>query len=279
MEIPPQYRSKDLHDRYFESEHRALSWIGARASNHIWQYPQFRDYLETQLEDDSAPLPTRTFPKRICLSQEWKDYIIKIGRGTATENLEMSGLVAGDVRTRRIDLRKPQSALAKQVSSTILSEAMNHAAQEGYTHVLGRLHSHPFASCLKKELLDQILKNYGPVWFSAIDLLSVARRDNSLTFTGVVGAKDVLFAFRTEETDQFGVVDLAHHGAADEWSMHWNEGKGIRYSQELIEYVEQYPDAHQRINYGIAAKHRLVLYRSRACKGPVIEDPVREFPE
>lgn len=276
MEIPPRYRSKDLFDRYFESEKQALVWINNGASNSTWQYPQFRDYLVTQLEDDSEYHPTKTFPKRICLPQDWHDHITVIGRWTATRNLEMYDVVAGDVRTRRIALREPQFGYTEKVASSFLLEAQIQAAKEGYTHILGLIHSHPFTFLLKQNLIDRIfrIRHYRQVWFSEYDLLNIAKIDDTWGFIGVVGAKDILFAFKTKETDKFGVSDLASQGGSDEWVSHWRRGRGIRHSKELYEYLEKYTDLEQRINYGIAAKHRLVLYRGEPGK-----DLIREFPE
>jgi hypothetical protein len=252
-----------------------------RSFDYVWKYTHFREYLLALARDESFLETIDNYPNRLELSADWHKLLNKMRR-ESEDLVERYSVVGVDKDGRRLVLQAiPAVGEPRQVSPTT-QEAQKEKAkrQAGVDVFLGDIHSH--AEKLSWEYgLSRGEYNHTAA-FSAGDCYCMVGKNTQLVL-GLVQGNENLFAFRTRESKAEDKLDYLRFKVNKglSFNKYWYGKSGIIFRKDnKIEKrsvgdgeLRIYGSDLRKVNFDIASKHKLILYKGRPG-----EDLVRIFP-
>ncbi|MCL4552432.1 MAG: hypothetical protein M1305_02595 [Candidatus Marsarchaeota archaeon] len=246
---------------------------GAEYKPQRWDYEKhFREYLLLLARKGKHGLESlRSFPGKIELSPTWHETLNAMREATA-DGVERWALVGfrEDMRTLVLPTvfpRGERGSILQGVKANIPEDVMRREIQRAREKaqvkgIVGDIHSHPryLHERLAKRLFGSTRIVGGGGGFSAGDLYSMIIPEGYLPMMAVVEPDEYFFAFRTR--DSRDIPTSPEVSSQQAFEKYWYEKSSVRLVAGFRVVVSpKYSTV--ELNYGIARRHNLVLYRGK----------------
>ncbi|MBI4059309.1 hypothetical protein HY404_03670 [Candidatus Microgenomates bacterium] len=203
-----------------------------------WSYNYFREYLLASLRGKDFLLPQDQYPDKIELSPDWYITLNQMRQETQ-DGFERWALIGFKEDKRTLYLpRLTAKGLSDKVTPDIMNAQINKArSQVGIVDLLGHIHSHPRGPFLQPE-------DSSTSAFSAHDLYFSVAKPQPMFMLALVEGNENLFVFRAKDSEDLD--------------------RSIFNQESFSNYWQEKMLSARNINWGMAERHRLVLYRSKA---------------
>ncbi len=229
-----------------------------------WDQNMFREYQIALAGGRKFLLPLREYPGFIAPSEEgyhsFMDQMrVESERG---EQLNMTGVDSQQRKALMRSIAIPGDV--DHVSVDIIRKAIQEARDTGNVdQIVAIYHSHPRQLPFLWSTLPELSESRSA--YSPGDLYSLVNRVDSLAMAGLVEGADNLLVFKSRETVATEVDPLITD--FDAFERHWFETYGYEYLGSASKLHSKRARAWSKnadlwqMNLGIAARHRLVVYR------------------
>lgn len=233
-----------------------------------WDYNYFREYLLGLSRGKKFLLPTKQYPTRIELSQDWHKTFDEMREETERDGHERWVLIGFRENERSIYLPKiPAKGMRDHVPGEVIVDyAEKYRRKYGIMNLVGDIHSHP-------PLIHRFIKlPFISAFFSAEDLYCLLV--GHITAMGVVDStsNESLFVFKTRNTRDVPPYIFNQ----DSFAEHWYQKVGL-IPVKLFGHRDAIPTKINAnlwtCNIEIAREHDLVLYVAKPN-----QDLVKVFP-
>jgi len=240
----------------------------------IWFYDnRLKWYLIAIGKDPNSTESLNNFPDMIRLPKSWTRLLKEMVDDTKKDNHERYCSIATDNNNGRILLPLEYVKGAPTcVSGDVISDHKNTLKGLGADKIIGSIHTHP-----NKSGYRSLLKRFDRLYtgdFSAADLYISAKKDGELVAGVIDLSKEITFVFRTRGTKQEENFNYLPKGYRDQVSFedYWYRSKNIEvdYEKRTATYLnnhncsrDEFIDLRWDVNYEIAKKHNLAIYRGK----------------
>ncbi|MBE0649914.1 MAG: hypothetical protein IH595_03635 [Bacteroidales bacterium] len=225
-----------------------------------WDYEtRFREYallLGRKGKDGLESI--NKYPEKIELNSVWHQALDRMRGETKGDGHERYGLISYDENAREFCF--PEISTKGEPDSVpvqVISDEVERAKDElKITSVVGEIHTHPIERPFSDNDLLRLLDDLGKP---------------SLLMSGLTTDKLNIFAFRTRETIPINKFSNVTKEYLRFFETYWRKRAGFKLSKDSSEIVGESLFSNMwKMNFGIAEKHHLALY-----KGKPKEDLVR----